>query len=187
LVFGAVTLLPALVAGCGRPAASLEITSYKDPYFPETYEVALNDCAYYIDPGGDYHVVGRAEHTPADSSGASVTQLVHVHMFWKPRPGKTFDNPTAVDATIRYAIVTDAGTVVYCGTGFVYPKKRWLSAKLIAKVESARLRMESQCGDPPELLGVARVAGKLTAEDNPALAVDLRRQLELCAGATQSE
>jgi hypothetical protein len=180
-----VALLTAV--GCSRPTASLELTSYKDPYFPETYEIELADCAYYVGPDGDYHIVGRAAHSPEKSNGGTVEQFVHAHLFWKPWPGKTFAHPTTVDATIRYAIVTEQGTAVYCGTGFVYPKKRRLTDGIIARVEQARLRLESQVGDAPELIGAARLAGKLVAEDNPCLAVDLRRQLELHAGRPPSQ
>ncbi|MFQ5805635.1 MAG: hypothetical protein ACE5I3_04205 [Phycisphaerae bacterium] len=176
-----------VLLGCTRPSAALELTSYKDPYFPETYEVALADCAYYVGPGGDYHVVGRASHTPEDGTGGTITQLLHVHLFWKPRPGKTFDNPTTVDAIIRYAIVTDSGVAVYSGTGFVYPKRRRVSDELIAEIEIARLRLDSEAGDAPELLGAARLTGKLVAQNNASLAVDLRRQLDLHAGPRKPE
>lgn len=181
-------LLPALAApaalliGCRRPAGALKLTSYKDPYFPETYEVELTQCAYYVDPGGDYHIVGRATHTPQDGTGGTIAQLLHVHLFWRPRPGKTFDNPSAVDATIRYAIVTKQGAALYCGTGFVYPQMRRLSDDVLVKIEVARLRPEAQVGEPPELLGPARLSGKLVAAEDASLAVDLRRQLDLRAG-----
>ena len=170
-----------LLLGCARPAASLQLTSYKDPYFPEIYDVQLADCAYYVGPGGDYHIAGRALHEPEDG-GSSIAQLVHVHMFWKPWPGKTFDNPSTVDAIIRYAIVTDRGAAIYAGTGFVFSRKRRMSDDVVVEIEAARLQLESETGDPPELLGSARLAGKLVAKDNPSLAVDLRRQLDLRAG-----
>jgi hypothetical protein len=175
-----------VLLGCGRSGTSLRLTSYKDPYFPETYDVELAECAYYVDPGGDYHIAGRALHSP-EGGGAPIAQLMHVHMFWKPWPGKTFDNPSTVDATIRYAIVTERGAAIYSGTGFVYPKKRRMSDDVVAEVEVAQLKLESQVGDPPELLGSARLAGKLVAEDNASLAVDLRRQLDLRSRPHNSE
>ncbi len=179
--------VPLILLGCRGPSASLEITSYKDPYFPETYVVELADCAYYVDSSGDYHVVGRAVHTPEDDSGGTIEQLLHVHLFWRPWPGKTFDNPTSVDATLRYAIVTESGVAVYSGTGFLYPRKRRMSDDVVAKIEGARLHLDFQAGDSPELLGAARLAGTLVAERNASLAVDLRRRLDLHAGLSESE
>jgi len=187
LLLGALAASPIVMSGCTRASASLEITSYKDPYFPETYQVELADCAYYVDPGGDYHIAGYASHTPADGGGGTIEQLMHLHLFWKPWPGKTFDNPTTVDATLRYAIVTGQGAAVYCGTGFVYPRKRRMSDDLIVQIEAARLRLEAQLGDPPELLGDARVVGELVAEHNASRTVDLRRRLDLYAGLSESK
>ena len=181
LLCAAATVLPVLLLGCAGSTGTLELTSFKDPYLPETYQVEFTDCAYYTGPSGDYHIVGRATHSPEDNAGGEITQLMHVHLFWRPRPGKTFDNPSTVDATIRYAILTEQGAAIYCGTGFVYPKKRRMSDKLLVKIENARLRLEFQDGDTPDLLGNSRAAGELIAENNAALAVDLRRELDLRA------
>ncbi len=174
-------LSPLLLLGCARPAGTLELTSYKDPYLPQTYLVEFDDCAYYCGPGGDYHIIGRATHAPAGDPKGEITQLLHVHLFWRPRPGKTFDNPTTVDATIRYAILTEQGAAIYCGTGFAYASQRRMSDLLDVKVENARLRLEHQSGDTPDLIGNARAIGELLAENNAGLVVDLRRELDLRA------
>jgi hypothetical protein len=181
LLCAAATLLPALLLGCARPAGTLDLTSYKDPYFPETYHVEFDECAYYAGPSGDYHIVGRARHIPEENSGGEITQLMHVHLFWHPRPGKTFANSSTVDATIRYAILTGQGAAVYAGTGFVYASKRRLSDKLAVEIENARLRLEVVEGDAPDLLGAARVVGELVAKEDATMAADLRRELELLA------
>lgn len=166
-----------VLAGCRQPSVGLELVSYKDPYSPETYVLALDECAYYVDPGGDYHLLGRASED--DGDGDSADHLLHVHLFWKPRPGKTFDNETSIDATIRYAIVTSNGASVYAGTGFVYPKKRRMGDQITAEIEVARLRLVSQTGDVPEILGDSRVSGTLAAENNAGLAIDLLREIDV--------
>jgi hypothetical protein len=175
-------LWPLWLSGCARPVSALEFTSHKGASSPETYRLALDECAYYVGPGGDYYIGGRATHTAGEGRGGSIVQLLEVHLFWKPWPGKTFDDSSSIDATIRYAIVTERGTVTYSGTGFVYPRKRWLGNELIVDVEVARLRLESRQGDSPDLFGAARLAGTLVAKENASLAVDLRRQLELQGG-----
>lgn len=184
LLASAAMLLP---LGCGRPTAIVKFTSYKDPHFPEVYQVELEQCAYYVGPGGDYHIVGSATHIPEDGSTGTIAQLLHLHMFWKPWPGKTFDDSSSVDATIRYAIVTERGAAMYCGTGFVYPRKRRMSDDVVVEIEVGRLRLASRKGDPPELLGTARLTGTLVADNDASLAVDLRRRLDLHAGACEPE
>ncbi len=173
-------LLGLLLAGCAPRGSRLTLTSYKDAYFPETYEVTLNQCAYYRAPGGDYYITGRATR-PGNDAGDSVTQLLCVHVFWKPIPGKTFDNATSIDATIRYVVVTGEGVAVYSGTGYVFPRKR-LGQTLDAEVDVGRLRLVSRTGEAPDLLGAARLRGRLHAPRNAARAVDIRRRVDVYAG-----
>jgi hypothetical protein len=182
LRFAAAAVLTVLVWGCGRPTGVLELTSLKVPSVPETFRVEFCECAYYTGRSGDYHIVGRAAHVPEDDPEGEITQLLYVHLFWKPWPGKTFDNPSTVDATIRYAILTERGATVYSGTGFVYVKQRRGREELRVGIEAAQLRLERQQGDAPDLLGAARATGELRAKKDAARAVDLRRELDLRAG-----
>ena len=186
LVCAALVGLGASASGCGRSSSTIELVSYKDPYFPEPYTVEFSQCAYQLDACGDYHFVGRATREPVEGGSGPITQLLYVHLFWKPHPGKTFANKTSNDATIRYAIVTDSGVAVYAGTGFVYPKRKRFGSRVVARLERARLHLESLVGQAPELLGDARLTGKLVAKQDPNLTVDVRRELELhAAGASR--
>jgi hypothetical protein len=181
--FTLVALVVALpMGGCVRHIAALQLTSYREPHAPRTYELNLDDCAYYVGSGGDYHIVGRAIDTPENGVGATIEQLLHVHLFWKPWPGKTFANSSMMDATIRYAIVTETGTAVYTGTGFVYPRKQGPRNGIVADIEAANLRLNHVTGNAPELLGSTRLSGTLVAQDDASLAVDIRRRLDLQIG-----
>ena len=173
-----------LPIGCGQPASELEFTSYKDPYFPETYHVTLDECAYRVGAGGDMHIAGRAASEAGDTETRPTTQLLHVHVFWQPKPGVTFANTNTTDATIRYAVVTGAGTAIYSGTGFVYPERQQGGA-LSVKIETANLRLESLGGNAPEVFGDARLSGNLWPREDAHTAVDLMRALELHAGGRQ--
>lgn len=178
-------LVPAglcLVCGCSNPFApsALELTCYKDPYFPEKYEVRFSQAAYRTDSTGDSHLVARTTRDADDGAGP-VTQLLHARMFWHPKPGKTFDNPTTVDAMFEYAVITDRGAALYRGTGFIFPTRRKLDNAIVARIESARLRLVSTTGEPPESLGETRARGSIVAQDRPALAVDLARELTIQA------
>jgi hypothetical protein len=170
------------LGGCKRPIGELELTAYKDPVSPQTFDVKLWEGAYYVEPGGDYHIVGRSVHQPAGGAGTGeITQLVHIHMFWRPRPGKTFANSSMIDAVLRYAIVTDQGAALYDGTACVFVKKTY-GGKLKITLEGGRLQLSAQDGTAPEILGAARVEGELTAGPDSSLALQLRREIDLRAG-----
>lgn len=171
----------AALLGCHRPTSTVELVSYKDPYFPEPYQVDFDHCVYRVDRGGDHHLVGRADFQPSADGQGRVTQFLHVHMFWKPWPGKTYADSTGMDATLRYVIVTQSGVASYVGTGFVYPKRQRRNGTIVAKIEHARLRLETLVGAPPELLGDARLNGTLVATHQPNQALDTLREMELHA------
>lgn len=64
-----------LLAGCA--ASEVRFVSYFDPYFPETYELAFDEVAYWQGPTGDLHIVavrvpqGRRPAAPREEPAAS--------------------------------------------------------------------------------------------------------------------
>lgn len=173
--------LVALLAGCRHSGSAIELVSYRDPLFPRTYDVTFDTCVYRVDADGDLHIAARAQRGGDDGP---ITQLLHVHVFWQPRPGITFANETTTTATVRYAVVTPAGTAAYVGTAFVYPRRR--GAGLEAQVERGQLQLDSVAGEVPEILGAARFSGTLHAQEDEPAATDLIRALELHAAGEQS-
>lgn len=181
----AALLVAALLAATGCAAGGrVQLRSYKDPYFPEDFRVQFEQCAFLRDGTGDYHIVARSTRVPQGAEIGPVTQILHVHVFWKPRPGKTFDDPSTHTATLRYAIVTSDGVALYEGAGFVYPQRRWIDGALVAQIEQARLSPQLRSGDAPDLLGESHLVGTLEAAANAPLTVDLRRELEQKSGRT---
>lgn len=201
--------LALLCAGCTTSAKTLQLTSYKDAYFPQDFDLHLDECVFYRDAGGDLHICGRSQRpvllsaeTDADSpyrhagdvqpvdepagdaraqkaEADFVEQLLHIHIFWRPRPGKTHANPTTTDAIMRYGIVTGTGAALYTGTGFAYPKLKSRGKRLAVDVESARLALANDIGDAPTLLGPTRVQGRIVARERSATVIDIRRELDL--------
>ena len=170
-------------AACSRPAVGLELTSYKDPYAPTSDRIVLDECAYRVDAAGGQHIAGRAKSGATGLEGGAVTRLLHVHVFWQPRPGHTFANSTGTNATLRYVVATPDGAALYTGTGFVYARQL-RDGTLKAKIESARLRLESQVGTAPESLGETSLSGTLMAPEDAHATLDVVRQLELRAAGS---
>lgn len=168
----------AMGVGCARTHRTLDVTSYRDPYFPETLSIEFTERGFARTADGDTHIVAR-ESSPG---GAGVVeQLLHMHVFWKPRPGRTFADSSSVDATIRYVIATDQGRSVYAGTGFVYKKFSRDEQRLEANVEASELRLVRTAGDPPTSMGPIALRGKLTLERARALVTDVRREVDYYA------
>jgi hypothetical protein len=170
-------LLTPFIAACNAPGSEVTLVSYKDPYFPEPLNLALNECVYRYDADGDAHIVGRSD-TPPGSTGGQVTQILHVQIYWRPHPGKSHVERSTTNALLRYTLGTETGVAEYFGTGFAYPKEK-RDERLVVELESAYLRLESLEGQVADLLGDMRVSGKLIATHTPARAAELLRVAEL--------
>lgn len=167
-----------LVSGCaGRTRVNL--TSYKDAYFPENQSFVFDECVFRQDSGGDFLVVGYLGAWQPAGIDHPVEQWLEIRTFWRPRPGKTRDNPTGTSATIRLIVAGESGRVVYNGAGFVYPSTIRFSKRMNFSIEGARLSPESTSGSTPEVLGEIRLDGRITADPNDHRAVDLSRQMDL--------
>ncbi|TWT45477.1 hypothetical protein RAS1_19020 [Phycisphaerae bacterium RAS1] len=173
--FALLLFLP--LAAC-TPASRVQFTSYKDPYFPETFDVDFENCAYHYSPAGDLHIAAQRSWAPGERRADTVRQYIHVHVFWKPHPGRTFANASSDDALIEYAVVSRQGAAFYSGTGFLYPAKI-KDGRLTCRLEQARIRLDSQIGAPPEDLGDARVKATFNARDDGNAAVDMFHDLEI--------
>ncbi len=169
------TTLASLLAGCS--SSTVQLVSYKDPYFPEKYHVSILHCAYRAEPSGAIRAVGRAVQ---DTKQGITTQYLCVHIFWQPKPGKTPADSTTTDALLEYVVATSSGVAVYTGTGFAYPQKA-LDGSLDIALESGRLRLQSHSGDLDDLFGNTQISGRLTARNDPGTAATLIREAELLA------
>lgn len=166
--------------GCGVPASRVELVSYSDPQAPQSYHVDFETCGYRIAGGDDLHIAGRTHPVPQSTGDDAVSEYLHVHLYWKPNPGKTFANSSTTNATLRYVVATADGAAVYAGTGFAYPKQR-RDGRLQVNIESARLHLESSRGDVPDFLGNAKLTGTLVAADDAHTTAQIVREIELLA------
>jgi hypothetical protein len=178
--FGA---LAAALGGCGGSALSVE--SYRDPYFPEEYTLRFDRCVYVRDASRDVHILAEASSSETGDA-AHVTQLLGIHVYWNPVPGRTPDHPSASTATLCLHVRTADGDVRYAGTGFVFPDRALLSDDLVATVEHARLLPAGRSGEAADALGEVLLNGKLRARNDGPLATHLRRELALRSGVTKA-
>lgn len=176
-----IPVIVAVLCGCGSRGSSVDLVSYRDPYFPEPYFVEFDECALRRDAGGNHHLIARS--TKRSDTGGTIRHYLDVDVFWKPRPGKTSTDSSSMDSSLRYAVVTPEGFAVYRGNGFVYLKQDSWSKRWTGTIESGHLHLESKTGDSPEILGDARIKGRLVARQDATRAVDWLRELELTIAA----
>lgn len=177
-------VLPALfllaVSGCASGTGDLRLVSFVDPYFPDAYSQHLTDCTYRVDGGGDLHVAAVAQ-GPAATPAREIEQALHLHVFWKPRPGTTVDHPTALNADIRYAIHSAGGSAYYAGAGYAFLKRSRLGDGMEIEIEDSELALVGRLGELPEVLGRLRMTGALSAKPGSNHTVEVCRRIDALA------
>ncbi|MCC6361062.1 MAG: hypothetical protein IT450_20160 [Phycisphaerales bacterium] len=177
-LIAAVLTAASLLTGCAS-RGQVQLTSFKDPYFPENQRIAFDECVFRKDGGGDFLVVGYLGAWQPPGMDQPVEQWLEIRTFWQPKPGKTRDDPSGTTATLRLVLADENGCVVYTGAGFVFPSTIRFSKRMEFSIEGARLSPDSTSGSTTELLGEIRLQGKITADPDDHRAIDLSRQVDL--------
>lgn len=104
--------------------------------------------------------------------------LVHVHMFVRPRAGRTPIDATAMTATVTHVVVAGGEVGVYAGGGFFRPLGESGGGRYGAAVEAGTLRLLRRTGGFRDLLGASRLDAAFHARRDARMAERLSRRLE---------
>lgn len=178
-------VLPLLAIGCSQQISTIRVTSYEDPYFPETRDITFDRVTFYETGRGDRHIIADTRAADQLDQDAPI-QMLYAHLIWKPRPGRTYANRTTSDANLVLVSTAGSSRVVYEGTGFVYPLVNDDGA-LALRVESGRLRVRLAEGDDDRMPADARMQGMLYATENRDDTVRMMRWVDRVAAGYASE
>lgn len=176
--------LIACTTACHRSSPTIHLRSFQDPYFPEDVRVQSRLCTFRTAAGGDLHVVATSnpellEDDIVTAATVETRHLLHVHVYWNPRPGKTFADDSAANAVVTYQVERPEGTLVYVGTGFAYPVRSRDGDELTLEVKQAQLRLESRTGELRDFLGPTQVELNLRAREDAATTASIMRLMHI--------
>jgi len=147
-----------LAGGCatGRP---LEITPVGAK--AAAVQPKFTDATYRSDRDGTMFVVMRS--TDIDrATGQTVEQIMTMRIFWRPIGGRTSLNPTSLNATFRYIVITPGAAGMYEGAGFVRLSGRDGKAKTLRLLDGD-LRLSEATRDFVDNLRRSTIKGNITA------------------------
>lgn len=116
----------------------------------------------------------------ADWSQISGT-LVHVHLFLDPKPGKTPIEPTAANASIRYAIISAGQVGIYDGAGFMLPGEKPGKDSISGSFNAAPLRLSRATEGFSDPLTPARLTMSFDAKLNDLTSPELQARIDALA------
>ena len=100
----------------------------------------------------------------AEASGS----ILHIRLFVSPRPGRTPIAETAVNATVRLAMLAEGDVGSYGGGGFIFPKGRPGDYTMRIELERASLTLTSSTAGFTDALGASLLDTRVTVRrDEP--------------------
>lgn len=108
-------------------------------------------------------------------------QIVHLHMFVRPKPGRTPIEGTAASCTVRYIVLARGEVGVYDGAGFLQPGWAPGSSKFAGGVKQASLRLTRATDRFRDLLGPSQMTLRFSAKQDPDTAGALAARTEALA------
>lgn len=147
-----------LAGGCatGRP---LEITPVGAK--AAAVQPKFTDATYRTDRDGTMFVVMRS--TDIDrATGQTVEQIMTMRIFWRPIGGRTSLNPTSLNATFRYIVMTPGAAGMYEGAGFVRLSGREGKTRTLRLLDGD-LRLSEATRDFVDNLRRSTIKGNITA------------------------
>ncbi|HCT45904.1 MAG: hypothetical protein CMJ35_05040 [Phycisphaerae bacterium] len=120
----------------------------------------------------------------ADWSQISGT-LVHIHLFLDPKPGKTPIEPTAANASIRYAIVSRGQIGIYDGAGFMLPGQKPGKDTISGSFAAAPLRLTRATEGFNDPLTPARLDMSFDAQLDDLASPELQARLDALAAVAK--
>ena len=111
--------------------------------------------------------------------------IVHIHMFLRPRPGRTPIEGTASTAAIRHVVLANGEVGVYSGGGFMLPSGNIGDGRFGGRIFRATLKLTRATDGFNDLLGAAEFSGAVTAPLDDAMAAKIEALLEEAAAQTR--
>ncbi len=172
-------LLLTLSAGCAfRRDVGLHLVSYHDAQHPQPARLDLDRRTYRVESNGDFRLAASTYRGENDDD-FPLGQYLDLHIYWKPRPGRTTADSSTANALVRYLIATEDGAAVYSGTGFALPSES--HGRLTVKLESFYLRLERVTGTINDVLGDCQLEGRIKATRDSGTTTQTLRELDRLA------
>ena len=161
-------LFPLLLAGCvAYQPMQFEPVRKATPVAPQ-----FSESYYFYDRDRNLYFVMRS-HTTDSATHKPVDQIATIRVFWHPKGGTTTLDASALNATLRYIVLTPDALGMYEGAGFVVLKSKDGANKFEARMVDGDMRLTQASANFNDTLGRARVRGYFSARYDDVRALDM--------------
>lgn len=177
-IFAAVAIILLTAStGCSTRLATFEIIDYPKPGEERRYRETFDEAFYSLDGHGNVDVVLRSLTDGGSDPSGAVTQIIHIHGFWRSIPGSTVAHSTQLNATVAYHILTGRVGATFEGAGSVFFKHDHRNGVLVGKLDLATLQPKRRLAGGSPLFQRATLRGRFHAEHDPRRVVQIVNEM----------
>ena len=186
------------VTACRPADTKFQVVTFHDPNHPETLTERFDGGgSFTLNADGNYHIVfeipptliqpqasdecNPSEH-PQKALPVWASQFIHIEVFWRALPGKTYADRTQTNANILYCVITGDDAISYEGAGFAYLDLSRDGKRLRGTLESSTLFPARFAKAPRDLFGPCRITGTFQAVYDRREAAKVQRTLRRLLG-----
>ena len=180
----------ALRGGGGSGGSSTVISDATGTVYKTTLRTRV--YTYHDDNTADIYLTDLSDEmlTAFFQSDADWTQIsgtiVHIHLFLDPKPGKTPIEPTAANASIRYALISSGQIGIYDGAGFMLPGQKPGEESISGSFLSAPLRLSRATEGFADPLTPAKLDLSFDAQLDDQAAPELQARIDAMSAISAS-
>jgi hypothetical protein len=195
---GSLLILLSSMIGCGaaQPVLSIVPMHSQQKYFEKfTQAYVAHDAAgdyevVLIDDPLDETEVGDAGQPLSPSSSATLRQILHIRLLWRPLPGAKADSPAATNASLHWYVLgatTAEGTnlIHYAGTAFVAIAENGPGAQVT--IHNGQLKFVERHGDLIDPLKSFKIDGKFDAVSSDTRLAEIMADVKTAADEAKND
>lgn len=171
----------AAVPGCGSSALKIhsEQATVEPQFVTAVYRAAdANTADIYLSDIPEGALVERLSRGAAGEPG----NIVHVHLFLRPKAGRTPIDFDASNMTLTHVVLTGSAMGIYGGGGFMLPSWRLGADTFGGRIKRATLRLVESDPGFSDRLGPSTLSGRVTARKDDELAGQISDRLTMLLG-----
>ncbi|MEN0019540.1 MAG: hypothetical protein AAF747_01500 [Planctomycetota bacterium] len=134
---------------------------------PQSNTIAYTSAA---DNDADIYITDLSPDQLNQDPATLTGNVIHIRMFLRPRPSRTPIERTAVNATVRHAVLSCGPIGIYSGGGFLLPRGKPGGKHFSGGIEQASLRLARATPGFADLLGRSDFEAGFRAPNDPELA-----------------
>jgi len=168
------------LVGCSQKKTIFDVADYRDSGKVERYFQPFDECYYCYDGASNLEIVAR--HSGAGQDGSETTQVIHLHTFWVPRPGKTRAERTMINATVNYMLVRWPTGASFDGSGFFSFTENRSHDTIQGTLELSSLQPQRRLGAAERIFERAELKGQIVAKRSRSKVLSILHDMDRLFG-----